>query len=192
MVSKETDEDFLFLAEDEAEVTGDELKLGEWQLLIVDDDEEIHTVTKLALSDLTVLGKRLVFNHAYSGAEAIAFLRQHPNTALVLLDVVMESDNAGLLVVQQIRDELQMDEVRIVLRTGQPGYAPEESVIKEYDINDYTTKNVESVETCNTKEELSILRWTVRIPTNSCIICPSTNVAIRTSDKSSPFPNLRT
>ena len=140
MVSKETDEDFLFLAEDEAEEAGDELKLGEWQLLIVDDDEEIHTVTKLALSDLTVLGKRLVFHHAYSGAEAIAFLRQHPNTALVLLDVVMESDNAGLLVVQQIRDELKMDEVRIVLRTGQPGYAPEESVIKEYDINDYKTK----------------------------------------------------
>jgi c-di-GMP phosphodiesterase len=140
MVSKETDEDFLFLAEDEPEIAGPEQTLGEWHLLIVDDDEEIHTVTKLALSDLTVLGKHLVFHHAYSGKAAVQFLRQHPHTALVLLDVVMESDDAGLKVVQQIREELGMDEIRIVLRTGQPGYAPEESVIKEYDINDYKTK----------------------------------------------------
>ncbi|HEY0921991.1 two-component system response regulator [Rheinheimera pacifica] len=139
MVPKETDEDFLFLAEDEPE-PAQEHTLGEWQLLIVDDDEEIHTVTKLALSDLTVLGKQLKFHHAYSGKEAIAFLTRHPDVALVLLDVVMESDDAGLKVVKQIRDELGMDEIRIVLRTGQPGYAPEESVIKEYDINDYKTK----------------------------------------------------
>lgn len=140
MVSKETDEDFLFLAEDEPTASPLEQTLGEWHLLIVDDDEEIHTVTKLALSDLTVMGKQLTFHHAYSGKEAIAFLKQHPDTALVLLDVVMESDDAGLKVVKQIRDELGMDEIRIVLRTGQPGYAPEESVIKEYDINDYKTK----------------------------------------------------
>lgn len=139
MVSKETDEDFLFLAEDEPE-PAQEHTLGEWHLLIVDDDEEIHTVTKLALSDLTVLGKQLKFHHAYSGKEAIAFLTKRTDIALVLLDVVMESDDAGLKVVKQIRDELGMDEIRIVLRTGQPGYAPEESVIKEYDINDYKTK----------------------------------------------------
>lgn len=140
MVSKETDEDFLFLAEDEPAAHDMEHTLGEWHLLIVDDDEEIHTVTKLALSDLSVMGKQLVFHHAYSGKDAIAYLRANPNTALVLLDVVMETDDAGLKVVQQIRDELHMDEIRIVLRTGQPGYAPEESVIKEYDINDYKTK----------------------------------------------------
>lgn len=139
MVSKETDEDFLFLAEDEPE-PAQEQTLGEWHLLIVDDDEEIHTVTKLALSDLVVLGKQLKFHHAYSGKEAIEFLARHPDVALVLLDVVMESDDAGLKVVKQIRDELGMDEIRIVLRTGQPGYAPEENVIKEYDINDYKTK----------------------------------------------------
>lgn len=140
MVSKETDEDFLFLAEDEPVGPAKENMLGEWHLLIVDDDEEIHTVTKLALNDLTVMGKQLVFHHAYSGKEAVEFLRKNPQTALVLLDVVMESDDAGLKVVQQIRDDLGMDELRIVLRTGQPGYAPEESVIKEYDINDYKTK----------------------------------------------------
>ncbi|OGO84921.1 MAG: diguanylate phosphodiesterase [Chromatiales bacterium RIFOXYA1_FULL_46_5] len=140
MVSKATDDDFLFLAEDETISEVETQSSGEWHLLIVDDDEEIHTVTKLALSDLLVLDRKLVFHHAFSGKEALKFLAQNPYIAVILLDVVMESDDAGLKVVQQIREELKMDEVRIVLRTGQPGYAPEESVIKEYDINDYKTK----------------------------------------------------
>ncbi|WP_333797611.1 two-component system response regulator [Rheinheimera sp.] len=140
MVSKVTEDDFLFLAEDEVPESEIPQITGEWHLLIVDDDEEIHTVTRLALSDLLVLGRKLVFHHAYSGKEAIDFLKKNQNVAVILLDVVMESDDAGLLVVQQIREQLGMDEVRIVLRTGQPGYAPEESVIKEYDINDYKTK----------------------------------------------------
>lgn len=140
MVSKAADDDFMFLAEDEIDSEAETQSSGEWHLLIVDDDEEIHTVTKLALSDLLVLDRKLVFHHAFSGKEALKFLAQHPYIAVILLDVVMESDDAGLKVVQQIRDELKMDEVRIVLRTGQPGYAPEESVIKEYDINDYKTK----------------------------------------------------
>ena len=140
MVSKAADDDFLFLAEDETNSEAQTHSSGEWHLLIVDDDEEIHTVTKLALSDLLVLDRKLVFHHAFSGKEALKFLAQNPYIAVILLDVVMESDDAGLKVVQQIRDELKMDEVRIVLRTGQPGYAPEESVIKEYDINDYKTK----------------------------------------------------
>jgi diguanylate cyclase (GGDEF)-like protein len=140
MVSKVAEEDFLFLAEDEAPELLRPKVTGEWHLLIVDDDEEIHTVTRLALSDLLVLGRNLVFHHAYSGKAAIEFLKKNQQIAVILLDVVMESDDAGLLVVQQIREELKMEEVRIVLRTGQPGYAPEESVIKEYDINDYKTK----------------------------------------------------
>lgn len=140
MVSKVAEEDFLFLAEDEAQDLQRPKVTGEWHLLIVDDDEEIHTVTRLALSDLLVLGRNLVFHHAYSGKAAIEFLKKNQQIAVILLDVVMESDDAGLLVVQQIREQLKMEEVRIVLRTGQPGYAPEESVIKEYDINDYKTK----------------------------------------------------
>lgn len=134
------EDEFLFLADDDNHTAMPESALGAWHLLIVDDDEEIHTVTKLVLHDLVVLGKRLQFHHAYSGKQAIAFLQKRSDIALVLLDVVMETDDAGLQVVRKIREDLQMDELRIVLRTGQPGYAPEESVIKEYDINDYKTK----------------------------------------------------
>lgn len=112
-----------------------------WKVLIVDDDEEIHTVTCLALSDLVVNGRKLSFSHAYSGEEAIKILSESGNSiAIVLLDVVMETDDAGLQVARRMREELNLHEPRIILRTGQPGYAPEENVIKEYDINDYKTK----------------------------------------------------
>lgn len=140
MVPETNANDFLFLADEPEPTEPLASTRGHWNLLIVDDDEEIHTVTKLALSDVEVEGRSLHFHHAYSGREAIEFLSTHENIALVLLDVVMETDDAGLKVVEQIRNELGLEDTRIILRTGQPGYAPEESVIKEYDINDYKTK----------------------------------------------------
>jgi len=42
----------------------------------------------------------------------------------VLLDVIMETDQAGLDLVEFIRDTLKNETVRIILRTGQPGQAP--------------------------------------------------------------------
>jgi diguanylate cyclase (GGDEF)-like protein len=138
--SENTNDDFLFIDdsdEDEILTNGS----GEtWKVLIVDDDPEIHSVTQLALSDLVVLGKNLEYIHAYSGRDACQLIEEHLDIVLVLLDVVMETDDAGLNVVKHIRETLQRQDIRIVLRTGQPGYAPEESVIKDYDINDYKTK----------------------------------------------------
>ena len=138
--SENTNDDFLFIDdsdEDEILTNG----TGEtWKVLIVDDDPEIHSVTQLALSDLVVLGKNLEYIHAYSGRDACQLIEEHLDIVLVLLDVVMETDDAGLNVVKHIRETLQRQDIRIVLRTGQPGYAPEESVIKDYDINDYKTK----------------------------------------------------
>jgi diguanylate cyclase (GGDEF)-like protein len=137
--SENTNDDFLFIDdsdEDEILTNGN----GEtWKVLIVDDDPEIHSVTQLALSDLVVLGKNLEYIHAYSGRDACQLIEEHLDIVLVLLDVVMETDDAGLNVVKHIRETLQRQDIRIVLRTGQPGYAPEESVIKDYDINDYKT-----------------------------------------------------
>lgn len=131
-------DDFLFLQEDEPE---QEIQYTEfWDVLIVDDDSEIHSVTQLALSGVLFWDKPLRFSHAYSGKEAIDFLSENPNIAVVLLDVVMETDDAGLIAVKHIRETLNNNNIRIILRTGQPGYAPEEQVIREYDINDYKTK----------------------------------------------------
>ncbi|MEE2025342.1 MULTISPECIES: DUF3369 domain-containing protein [Alkalimonas] len=111
-----------------------------WKVLVVDDESEVHAVTRLALSDFSFQGKNLEFLSAYSGAEAKVLIQQHPDTAIILLDVVMETDDAGLQVARYIREELINTHVRIILRTGQPGQAPERQVIVNYDINDYKSK----------------------------------------------------
>ena len=111
-----------------------------WKVLIVDDEEEIHVVTRLALHDFSFGGRHLEFLSAYSGTEARTMIRENPDIAIILLDVVMETDSAGLEVAQFIRQELGNHFVRIVLRTGQPGLAPERRVLKVYDINDYRAK----------------------------------------------------
>ncbi|MEH1782606.1 MAG: ATP-binding protein [Nostoc sp.] len=111
-----------------------------WKVLIVDDDVLVHRATILALEDCTFESKPLTFLHAHSGTEAKYLIQTHPDTALILLDVVMETDDAGLQLVQYIRAELHNHQVRIILRTGQPGEAPEASVILDYDINDYRLK----------------------------------------------------
>jgi diguanylate cyclase (GGDEF)-like protein len=138
--SESSNDDFLFIDDSDEDEILDDKGGSTWKVLIVDDDPEIHSVTQLALSDLVVLGKRLEYLHAYSGADACKIIEQQHDIVIVLLDVVMETDDAGLKVVRHIREQLNRHDIRIVLRTGQPGYAPEESVIKDYDINDYKTK----------------------------------------------------
>ncbi len=132
-------DELIFLSE---ENTADNTEYaGSWNVLVVDDDEEIHSVTRLALSDLVLNNRNLTFYHAYSKAEALEIIQTlGSELAIILLDVVMDTDDAGLQVARIMRNEMNLTEPRIILRTGQPGYAPEESVIKEYDINDYKTK----------------------------------------------------
>lgn len=111
-----------------------------WLILIVDDDLDVHAVTRLALHKVRYKNRPLKFLSAYSRQEAYGMLRDTQDIALVLLDVVMETDDAGLSLARQIRGELNNQIVRVVLRTGQPGQAPEQSVVMEYDINDYKSK----------------------------------------------------
>lgn len=111
-----------------------------WSLLVVDDEEVVHSSTKYALSGLRLLGRKVVIDDAYSSAEAKVLLSQK-KYACILLDVVMETDSSGLELVEYIRNDLNNNLVRIILRTGQPGYAPEAEVIEKYDINDYKAKS---------------------------------------------------
>ncbi|MCP4131383.1 MAG: SpoIIE family protein phosphatase [bacterium] len=117
-----------------------EVRTGTWKLLIVDDDKDIHSITKMVLSDFTFEGKGIEFVSAYSGAEALEMMKKHSDIAIILLDVVMETNDAGLRLAKQIREDLGNKFVRIILRTGQPGEAPAEKVIRDYDINDYKEK----------------------------------------------------
>ncbi|RUP24719.1 MAG: DUF3369 domain-containing protein [Curvibacter sp.] len=112
-----------------------------WVVLIVDDEPDVHTVTRLALQGIQFRGRPLELLGASSAAEALAFVQQRHDIALILLDVVMESDDAGLQLTRVIRETLGNLLVRIVLRTGQSGQVPEQRVIVEYDINDYKAKS---------------------------------------------------
>lgn len=111
-----------------------------WDVLIVDDDVDVHNVTHLVLDKLMFDNHNLNISSAYSATEAKEYLKKNPNISLILLDVVMEEEDAGLRLVKYIRDQLHNHLVRIILRTGQPGQAPEQRVIVEYDINDYRSK----------------------------------------------------
>ncbi|MDR0380166.1 MAG: DUF3369 domain-containing protein [Candidatus Accumulibacter sp.] len=139
-----TDDDILFFADEDepavrlAQSNGKHTK--PWKVMIVDDEPEVHTITRLALSGFIFRERGLEFLSAYSGKEAKTLMAEHPDTAMMLLDVVMESEDSGLEVARYIRETLGNGMTRIILRTGQPGQAPERQVILEYDINDYKTK----------------------------------------------------
>lgn len=109
-------------------------------ILVVDDEPDVHAVTRLALRTMRHEGRPLEILNASSAAECIAALRERPEVAVVLLDVVMESDHAGLEAARAIRGELGNRFTRILLRTGQPGVAPERETIDDYDIDDYLPK----------------------------------------------------
>ena len=111
-----------------------------WKVAVIDDDPAVHEGTRFALGDYRLNGQGLEIISAYSAAEGRELMRRHPDVAAVLLDVIMEADDAGLDLVQFIRNELKNETVRIILRTGQPGQAPERRVIVDYDINDYKAK----------------------------------------------------
>jgi signal transduction histidine kinase len=111
-----------------------------WKILVVDDEEQVHTATEIALKKFVFENKALTFIKAYSGREAKELIQKNPDVAIILLDVIMETDDAGLKFVQYVREELGNQLVRIILRTGQPGQVPEKSIIINYDINDYKNK----------------------------------------------------
>ncbi len=138
-MSLQADEDDLLFA-DEDEHSSAPAGKKPWKVMIVDDEQSVHDVTRFALADISYAGRGLEFLDAYSGQEAKQLLARNPDTALMLLDVVMESDDAGLHVARFTREQLNNHLVRIVLRTGQPGQAPEQDVILNYDINDYKEK----------------------------------------------------
>ncbi|MBF0376231.1 MAG: response regulator [Desulfamplus sp.] len=111
-----------------------------WKILIVDDEKDVHYITKKALENYSFQERNLFFLHSFSSREAAATIKDNPDIALILLDVTMESDDAGLKLIHYIRKKLNNSIAQIVIRTGQPGQAPEQKVIEDYDINDYRLK----------------------------------------------------
>jgi response regulator RpfG family c-di-GMP phosphodiesterase len=115
-------------------------KLEKFKVLIADDDQEVHRVTRMILEGFMYAGKEIELVNVYSGEETLSYLKENKDVYVLFLDVVMESNKTGLEIVKKIREDLDNSMIRIILRTGQPGQAPEEDVIRDYDINDYHLK----------------------------------------------------
>lgn len=142
---------FIFAEEPEssdAHEAGSDLR--RWKVLVVDDDDMVQVLTQMVLGDLQFEGRRIQLLVAKSGDEACEVLAANPDIAVMLLDVVMETEDAGFRVVHHARRVLGYDQLRIIIRTGQPGFAPESQVILEYDINDYREKTDLSVQKLST------------------------------------------
>jgi len=140
MTATPDDPDALVFADDAPDAAPEPASARVWKLLVVDDEPEVHDITRLALSELRVDGHPLAILSVSSAGAARVVLQSHLDVAVILLDVVMESEDAGLELVRWIRRDLGNARVRIVLRTGQPGHAPEQRVMLDYDINDYRDK----------------------------------------------------
>jgi CheY-like chemotaxis protein len=122
-------------------------------VLAVDDEPDVLSVTRLALGSMKVGGLPLKVYAASSKAEAIELLngplgsqvRGISRIAVAFIDVVMETDHAGLELCQYMRETMGNKITQIYVRTGQPGVAPERAVIDRYDITGYLSK-VEATE----------------------------------------------
>ncbi len=132
-------DDFLF-QDDDTDTNIVDILQKPWKVLIVDDDHGVHDITRLALKNVQVKGRPLSFTSVYSAKEAREILEHDDSFAVALIDVVMETENSGLELTQYIRHELLNPYLRIIIRTGQSGLAPEKFVIDHYDINDYKDK----------------------------------------------------
>ncbi|MBR0690968.1 DUF3369 domain-containing protein [Bradyrhizobium manausense] len=132
-------DDVLHLIDDTGTASED-MDARKWKIAVIDDDPAVHDGTRFALSDYSLNGQSLEILSAHSAAEGRKLMAEHHDIAAVLLDVIMETDVAGLELVEYIRNVLKNETVRIILRTGQPGQAPERRVIVQYDINDYKAK----------------------------------------------------
>jgi len=135
------DEFFALFAAEPDKPTADTRTAKPWKVLLVDDEADVHAALRLALQDAMVEGRKLELLDAHSAEEAKHLLAKHADIALILLDVVMESERAGLDFVRYVRETLANRDIQIVLVTGQPGYAPEREVVRDYEIDGYRLKS---------------------------------------------------
>lgn len=139
-LKQQTDESTLVFAPEDDDNLNTSSSEPAWKILIIDDEPDVHEVTRMSLNNFEFAGRGLAFLSAYTALQAKEILLKEKDVAVALVDVVMETEHAGLKLIKYIREEMHNESIRLILRTGQPGQAPERKVIREYDINDYKEK----------------------------------------------------
>jgi len=142
---------FIFSDAPEPDPENEKIDLAPWHILVVDDEPSVHDVTRLTLARLEIFDQPIKIHSAFSAAEARELLKGDTIFCMAFVDVVMETQHAGLELVDWIRNDINNHDIRLILRTGQAGMAPEAEVIRNYDINDYKSKTeltAQSLSTC--------------------------------------------
>ena len=118
-----------------------------WNILVVDDDADVLSISRLAMKNIAIYGVPVRIHTASSKAQAIELLRTTltsqsgvSQVAVALIDIVMETDHAGLELCQYLREDLNNRSTQIYVRTGQPGIVPERTIVDRYEINGYLSK----------------------------------------------------
>jgi signal transduction histidine kinase len=111
-----------------------------WVVLVIDDEQGVLDITYNVLKRFHFKGRSLQFEYATSLQEAIKIYQEHPKAAVALVDCTMEKNTSGLDFINFIRNQEKNTTIQLVLRTGQPGFAPENDVLNSYEINDYLSK----------------------------------------------------
>lgn len=116
-------------------------RLKPWRILTIDDDIDFQASLQHTLKGANILDRPVELHLANGRQSAAHLLARDRDFAVILVDVVMETDDAGLRLIKGIREMLGMVEPRIILLTGQPGFAPIEDVMRDYDLSDYCLKS---------------------------------------------------
>ncbi|MDQ8022124.1 MAG: response regulator [Moraxellaceae bacterium] len=138
------DSDLIFTDDDEPADDEAAAEVQPWIVMVVDDDPSVHEVTSLSLRSARIGGRPVELLHAYSAGEALEMIRARDKLHMLLLDVVMETQTAGLNLVRNLRDEARRRDLKIVLRTGQPGRFSEQRVRENYAIDGYIQKSLQT------------------------------------------------
>lgn len=112
------------------------------KILIVDDQEDIQLITRMSLRRLQWHKRPLDIHLASSGAESVAFIEDHPDTQVVIMDIMMEHDRAGLEAIETIH--AMCPQIQFIVQTAQASVLSEHEVIRNYPITNYLTKSAES------------------------------------------------
>lgn len=140
-----------------------------WIVLSVEDNQPYQDVLESALQEITFDGRKIELLKASSAASAATILSKREDISLILLDIVMETDDAGFYLIDTIRNVIGDELVRIVVLTGQPGVKPHDKAISEYNISEYWNKTdlsadklksvvVSNLRTWQISQELKIAR----------------------------------
>lgn len=136
---------------------------NKWTILIVDDEEAIHENLRFTLRHMVYGNEGVELMHAYTAAEAQKIIVAHPAIAVVILDVMMERDDAGLKFVHFLRDDANNQDTRVLLYTGQPSIAPKRDVAEQYTIDGYLDKNSTDNNDCYVAVRLALKCYEERL-----------------------------